>query len=58
MKRKAFLTFGVILVFAILAIPRSFPETGAQEVMGEVVCVVERSVQKVMEHLRSFALQL
>jgi hypothetical protein len=58
MKRKAFLTFGIILVFAIVAIPRSIPDIGAQDLMEEVVCVMERTVQKLIEHLRSFALQL
>ena len=55
MKRKAFLTFGVILVFAIVAIPRSIPDIGAQDFMEEVICVMERTVQKLLEHLRSFA---
>lgn len=58
MKRKAFLTFGVILVFAILAIPRSFTAIDAKGIVSEVACLVEISVQKLMEHLRSFALQL
>lgn len=58
MKRKAFLTFGVILVLAILAIPRSISSIETQGLVGEITCLVESSVQKFLEHLRSFALQV
>lgn len=54
MKRKAFLTFGVILVFAILAIPRSISAIETQAVIGEVACFIELSVQKLVEQLRPF----
>lgn len=57
MKRKAFLTFGVILVFAIVAIPRNITSIEAQGIISEVVCLVEIGIHKLMEHLRSFALQ-
>ena len=58
MKRKAFLTFGVIMVFTILAIPGGIPFIKSYDFVGEVVCALETGVQKLMEHLRSFALQL
>lgn len=57
MKKKAFLMFGVILVFAILAIPRSISAIETQGVIGEVVCLLESGIRKLVEHLRSFALQ-
>jgi hypothetical protein len=57
MKRKAFLAFGVILVFAILAIPKSIAAIETQAVIEEVACLIELSLQKLLEQLRSFVLQ-
>lgn len=43
--------------FAIVAIPRNITSIEAQGIISEVVCLVEIGIHKLMEHLRSFALQ-
>jgi hypothetical protein len=57
MKRKAFLALGVLLVFAILAIPRSISAIGTQGAIAEIICIIENTVKKLAEQLPSFVLK-
>jgi hypothetical protein len=54
MKKKAFMTFGIILVFAILAIPKGISTLETKGVIGELACFLQSSVEKAFEQLRSF----
>lgn len=56
MKRKAFVLFGIILVFAIVASPKGFMPIETKRMIKEAVCIVESSVIKVYDELRSFVI--
>lgn len=54
MKKIGFLAFGVILVIAILMLPKDGAPLGMKRVICEVSHVIEASVMKVYRDIRSF----
>jgi hypothetical protein len=56
MKRKAFLTFGIVLVFAILALPSEVVYVETRRFFDEATCQIGSSVLKLYNELRSLIL--
>lgn len=54
MKKIGFLAFGIILVFAILALPKDGAPSEMKRVLCEVSQVIEASIIKVYRDIRSF----